>query len=169
MTDATDQQLALFSSQHRGRHRTSDSATSRRGRKKPLWAADAFLYRTASIANASDSIEAAAWGILLELCRSGNWSFGRAYLKVSADPATAGRWLAVTTNTQPRNAVDDGIVVGVPEDSLAHLALTQDRGIAGISDCIEGLRAGCAVPVRHQGRVPGAGEVRAAGTWRGPL
>lgn len=170
MADLIDEQRGMYPATDFSHNRVGKPVTGGRARREKAatgWSREAFLYRAASIANASDSADAAAKGILLELCRSGGWTFGRAYLRISADRATDGRWLIVTTGIPPLPA---GFAAGemlsameLPAGSLAHTALTQDRGVAATTDYIAGLRAGCAVPVRYHGRVLGVFEVYTPG------
>src|SRR5690606_11411149 len=170
MADLIDEQRGMYPATDFSHNRVGEPVTGGRARREKAatgWSREAFLYRAASIANASDSADAAAKGILLELCRSGGWTFGRAYLRISADRATDGRWLIVTTGIPPLPA---GFAAGemlsameLPAGSLAHTALTQDRGVAATTDYIAGLRAGCAVPVRYHGRVLGVFEVYTPG------
>jgi signal transduction histidine kinase len=170
MTDLVDEPFGMLPTKQAARSRAGDTGTQagsrgRRGRRAAEWSREYLLYRTASVANAADNVEAAARGILIELCRSGLWQVGCAYLRLSGDPAGDSRWLVVTAGTQP---APQGFTAGErrgctgPEcGSLAELALSQDRGVSELLDD-HPMGAGCAVPVRHHGRLLGAIELYGA-------
>jgi signal transduction histidine kinase len=172
MTDFADENLGVLPSKQAVSGQRADTgarpaSTARRGRRTGKWSREQLLYRTASVANATDNVEAAARGILAELCQSGMWQVGRAYLRVGGDRANNGCWLVVTAGVPPLPTgftAGERVVSSDPAEwMLARAALTQDRGIAETIDCSAGLRAGCAVPVRYQGRVLGAIELYTAG------
>lgn len=166
MTDVIDDQLGMLSSKNAGRRRSSDvgsrtASSTRRGAQTGNVSREQLLYRTASIANAADSAEAAAESILAELCSGGVWKRGHAYLQISSDGAVGGRWLVVAAGGQSSLASMPAVSFGPAERTLAHTALTQDRGIVETFDGNDGFGAGCAVPIRYRGRVLGALELHA--------
>lgn len=138
------------------------SAGASRRRTAP-WAANELLYRVASIANAADSTDAAARDILLELCRTGYWVAGRAFLRIGNDHSLDSRWLMVATGTTTLppgwQAGEQLLATGPEEKTLAHIAWEQNRGVAQSVDYLAGLSSGVAVPIRHLGRVLGVIEL----------
>ena len=139
------------------------------GRKQRVtgWSRSELLYRAASIANAADSIEVAARNILAEFCRTGLWTLGRIYLRVSSDHSVNGRWLVITAGAAPLppgwEAGEQFTSADPAEGTLAHTAWKQDRGLVASIDFLEELSAGVAVPVRYLGRVLGAIELYSPG------
>lgn len=135
-------------------------------RRAAHWVASELLYRAASLANAADSTDVAARDILLELCRTGYWTVGRAYLRIGNEQGVESRWLVVTAGPaplpRPWQAGEQLLAAGPRQQTLAHTAWVQDRGVAESVDFLEGLSSGVAVPIRHLGRVLGVIELYSA-------
>lgn len=123
-----------------------------------------LLYRVAKLANAATSAEAAARDILAELCCDDAWVAGRILL-LHGRAGVRNAWF-VTSRVMPSACVDfaaeEGHVDRGPvEPALAHVAWTQDRGVAmAANDSCP--HPGVAVPLRQGARVFGALELYAA-------
>lgn len=153
----------------RNRRMESDSQLATTGRSRcrtAAWVASELLYRAASIANAADSTDTTAKNIILELCQTGHWTVGRAFLRINGESAE-GPWLVICAGTGVLppgwQAGEQLLAAGPMRPALARIAWEENRGVAASIDFLEGLSSGVAVPVRHLGRVQGAIELYGPG------